>query len=637
MPRDVRFLPSFGEESCPTYDVNARVDYWLPVEPDLSAPKGGSGNGPWSVVGRLRGGASLAQAQAELAAISARQAQANSYYKGLTVKVQPLTEFLNRDGRRLLLPLLAAVALVFLIACGNIAALLLARGLSRQQEYAVRCALGAGRARLFRQVLTETLLLALLGGSFGLGLAVAMVGALKAMGGFAIPRLDAVTIGWPMLAFCFVSAIVAAILAGFLPALRAARLDPAQATKTSAPTSSVAQQERYLLSGITTLQTAMTLALLVGACLLIQTVVNLANLRPGYETQNILTMSVMKEFRRGTNNDFHRRALERISALPDVKSAAFIWGLPLTGNQWAAGEVTVVGRPPGPFLAERPQISACCVTEQYFDAMGMRVVAGRAFRASDIAKKLVEPPAVVIINQAMARRFFPGENPLGKKLFFQWTSPRQPSVIVGVVADSRDTALTQKPEPELYFSMWQLDVLTKTLVVRTTTDPRGLIGAVRHQLQSIDPAAAIVDVKTMSRIRAQSVASQTFAMRLLSGFSLVATVLAMVGIYGVLSLSTNSRKREIAIRIAVGAQRRSIRGLVLADGLKLIAWGLLAGAGLAMPLARVLRVFLFGVGPTDLTTFVLVAAAFTAVAMLACYLPARRATRADPMTVLRYD
>ena len=306
MPPSLRFLPSFGEESCPTYDVNARVDYWLPVEPDLSLPRGGSGNGPWSVVGRLRPGVTRAQAQAELAAISAKQAQANSYYKGLTIKVQPLTEFLNRDCRRLLLPLLAAVALVFLIACGNIAALLLARGLSRQQEYAVRCALGAGRVRLFRQVLVEALLLALLGSFFGLTLAIAIVRVFKAIGGLAIPRLDAVTVGWPMLAFCFATAVVAAFLAGFVPALRASRLDATQAAKTFGPTSSLARKERFLLGGVTTLQTSMTMALLVGACLLIQTVVNLANLRPGYETQNILTMSVMKEYRRGMNNDFHR-------------------------------------------------------------------------------------------------------------------------------------------------------------------------------------------------------------------------------------------------------------------------------------------------------------------------------------------
>ena len=491
--------------------------------------------------------------------------------------------------------------------------------------------------RLFRQVLVEALLLALLGSFFGLTLAVAIVRVFKAIGGFAIPRLDAVTVGWPMLAFCFAAAVVAAFLAGFVPALRASRLDATQAAKTFGPTSSLARKERFLLGGVTTLQTSMTMALLVGACLLIQTVVNLANLRPGYETQNILTMSVMKEYRRGMNNDFHRQALQRISALPGVGSAAFIDGLPLTGNQWTAGEVTIVGEPQGPSLAETPQIGACCVTEKYFDTMGMKIVAGRSFQASDIAKSLEEPPAVVIINQAMAQRFFPNENPLGKKIHFRWTPADHPSEIVGIVADSRDVSLTHKPEPELYFSLWQLDVLTKSLVVRTTTDPRGLIGVVRHELRALDPAVAIVDMKTMSQIRAGSAASQTFAMRLLIGFASIGSVLAILGIYGVLSLSTHSRKREMAIRMAVGAQRRDVLGLVLSDGLKLVALGLLAGVALAIVFARVLAGYLFGVGPTDLTTILLVAAVFTAAAMLACYFPARRATNTDPMAALRHD
>ena len=637
MPPDLRFLPSFGEESSPTYDVNARVDYWLPVEPDLSKPKGGSGNGVWSVAGRLRPGVTRAQAQAELGAIAARQAQANKDYQGISARVQPLTEFMNRDGRRLLLPLLGAVTLVFLIACGNVAGLLLSRGLRRQQEYAVRCALGARRMQLFRQVLAESLLLALLGGALGVGLAIAAVRVLKVIGGFAIPRLDSVTVGWPVLAFCFVSAIIAALLAGLLPAVRASQLDPAQAVKGSGPNSSAARKERRLLGGVALLQTALTLALLVGAGLLVQTVVNLARVRPGYDTQNILTMSVMKVYKRGVNDDFHRRALERVLALPGVRNVAFVWGLPLTGNQWAAGEVTIEGRPNGPALADKPQIAACCVTEQYFDTMGMQIVAGRGFRASDNAKPPRELPGVVIINQAMARRFFPNENPVGKRLYFQWSSPDRPSEIVGVAADSHDKSLTQKPEPEIYFSFWQCDVFTKSLVVRTVSDPHHLIGVVERELRSIDPTVAIVDVKTMAQIRAGSVASQTFVMRLLVAFAFAGSVLALVGIYGVLSLSVGSRRREIAIRIAIGAQRRNVFGLVLTEGLKLIVVGLVIGTVASIALGLGLRAFLFGVAPADPVTLAGVAILFTAVALLACWMPARRAARVDPMEALRCE
>jgi putative ABC transport system permease protein len=231
MPPSVRFLPSFGEEMNPNYNVNARVDYWLPVARDLSKPKWGSGNGPWSVAGRLRSDIAPTQAQAELTAIAAKQAHADSYYEGITVRVQRLTEFLNHEGRHLLLPLLGAVALVLLIACGNVAGLLLARGLQRQQEYSVRCALGAPRARLFQQVLTETFLLSTFSGTLGIVLTAATVKAFKAVGGLAIPRLDAVTIGGPVLAVCLVTTILAAVFAGLLPALRASRMDPAEAMK----------------------------------------------------------------------------------------------------------------------------------------------------------------------------------------------------------------------------------------------------------------------------------------------------------------------------------------------------------------------------------------------------------------------
>ncbi len=607
MPPGVRFLPSFGEEMNPNYDVNAQVDYWLPVTPDLSKPKEkeGSGNGPWSVAGRLRSGVARAQAQAELTAIAARQAQADNFYQGLEVTVQPLIEFLNDAGRRLLLPLSGAVALVFLIACGNVAGLLLARGLQRQHEYVVRCALGAQRVQLFRQVLAESLLLALVGGALGVMLAVAIVKVLKVIGGFAIPRLDSVTIGWPLLGCCFMSAVAAALLAGLLPALRTSRLDPAQAIKGSGPASSRAGKERGLLAGVAILQTALTLALLVGAGLLIRTVVNLARVEPGFDTHNILTMSVMTDYDR-IHDDFHVRALERVSALPGVKNAAFVWGLPLTGNKWVNDGIKVAGQPDQTKLTDKLPVAVFSVTPEYFDALGLGIVEGRGFRPSESSsgwKNAFEPaagetPCVCIINQAMADRLFANANPIGKKLD-AWPWPKRPKEIVGVVANARTQALTQNAEPEVYFPFLQFYVFTKHLIVRTTSDPRSLAAAVQRELRAIDPTVAIEHIKTFDQIRAESVASQAFAMRLLVAFSLVGSVLALVGIYGVLSLSVGSRRREIAIRMAVGARRRDVLGLVLVEGLKLIGVGLLLGGGVAIALARVLRAFLFGVVPTD--------------------------------------
>jgi putative ABC transport system permease protein len=319
MPPDVRFLPSPTNAQEPNYNVNALVDFWIPVTPNLERLK----RPDWDVVARLRDGATLQQAQGELTVLAAREAQSERDFQGIAPQVQSLASELNRDGRRILLPLLGAAALVLLIACGNVAALLLVRGLQRQQEYAVRSALGMGRVALFRQVSTESILLAVLGGTIGVGLAFGAVKLFKLIGGHAIPRLDAVTTGWPVLAWGFSSAILAAVLAGLFPALRASRLDPIEVLKSAGPKSSAGRGERRLLRGVTMVQTALTLALLVGAGLLIRTMMNIAKVQSGYNTGRILTMSVTAV--QGDWSDFHRRALERVSALPGVQYAAFAW------------------------------------------------------------------------------------------------------------------------------------------------------------------------------------------------------------------------------------------------------------------------------------------------------------------------
>jgi putative ABC transport system permease protein len=338
MPPGVRFLPSPATAQEPNYNVNAQVDFWAPIEPNPDRLK----QQMWNVVGRLQNGVALDKAQSELKVITARQGQNDRDFEGITAQVKSLTAELNRDGSRILLPLLGAAALVLLIACGNAAALLLVRGLGRQQEYAVRCALGAGRIALFRQVCVENLLLALLGGVFGIGLAFGIVKLFKIIGGHAIPRLDAVTMGWAVLGFGLASAVFASVLAGLIPALRASQLDPMQALKSAGPKSSVERGERRLLRGVAMAQTALTLSLLVGAGLLIRTMSNLAGVQMGYNTSRILTMSVTAV--QGDWTDFHRRALERVSALPGVQYAAFAWGVPLTGNSWP-GSVEIEGQP----------------------------------------------------------------------------------------------------------------------------------------------------------------------------------------------------------------------------------------------------------------------------------------------------
>jgi putative ABC transport system permease protein len=638
MPQGVRFLPAFSSADFPNYDINARVDYWIPVTPERSQSL------EWNVAGRLREGVSLAQAQAELSAITARQAQTERQFEGITAKARLLTAELNRDGARLLLPLLGAVILVFLIACGNVAGLLLVRGLQRQREYAVRCALGAQRVRLFHQALTESLVLSLGGGILGAALAAGTVGVLKAIGGNAIPRLDAVTISWPVLICCLATAVVAAILAGLVPALRASQLDPAEAMKGAGPASSSSRTERRLLGGVAVLQTTFTLALLVGATLLVRTVDNLARLRPGFDTQNILTMNVtLPDWDGQKMYDFHVRSLERLASLPGVKRAAFGWGLPLTGDKWI-NVLSIDGQPGTDKLAETLPVAMRSVTPEYFDALGISIVAGRGFRASDNLenwKSRSEPgpgetPWVCMINQAMAERYFPNSNAVGRTVrVAPWR--KRPCEIVGVVANTRTESLTQAAEPEIYCPFLQGPVFSKHLVIRSGSNPRPLIDAVQRELRAVDPTVAIERVKTFEQIRRESVASQTFAMRLLLGFSAVGTALALVGIYSMLSLFVGSRKREIAIRIAVGAQRRSVIGLIFRQGLRLVTVGLLCGVGAAIFLARVLRALLFGIEPTDALTFAFAAMLLLAVALLACFLPARRASRIDPMEALRYE
>ena len=624
MPPGVRFLPDSSSASEPNYDLNGQVDFWLGYAPNETKPKEGAGN----IVARLRDGVPLATAQAQLKTLAAREAQADPDLTGVTAGMRLLPEILNREGRRLLLPLLGAVALVLLIACGNVAGLLLARGLQRQQEYAVRSALGAGSRRLFQQVLLESGVLSVVGAVLGAGLAILTVQLFKTIGGHAVPRLDSVEVGWPVLGFGLGAAVIAAGIAGLAPALRAAWLSPVAAFRGGR--SSVGRTERNLLRGVTVLQTALTLALLAGGALLIRTVHNLAQVRPGYETDNILTMTVTS-VQRDTGQRFHTQALERVGALPGVKHAAFVWGLPLTGNKWN-GDMEIVGRSAGSKLDEKLRLPLRSVTPDYFDAMGIRIVSGRAFRSTDGSGA----PVVAVVNEALAARYFPGTDVVGKKLRFVGDTNRTYEV-VGVIANTRTEALTEPADPEIYFSFWQNGAFSKHLIVHATTDPRPLIALIRLELHALEPTCAVENVKTMESIRQDSIAPRLFAMRLLLGFAVIASALALVGIYGVLSLSVGSRTKEIAVRVAVGAPRWEIFRLVLGEGFRLVLLGLGLGAIVTAVLGQLLATFLFGVTPFDPLALASAAFGFMIVALLACWLPAYRATLVDPIDALRCE
>jgi putative ABC transport system permease protein len=627
MEPGVRFLPSPGAAKEPNYDVNAKVDFWVPADPDPKYLK----DPYWNVVARLRDGATRQQGQQELAVLTSREARVEKKYEGFAPQLEPLTDEMNRDGRRILLPLLGAAALVLLIACGNAAALLLVRGLQRQQEYAVRRAMGMGRLALLRQVLTESLLLAVLGGAFGVGLAFGAVKLFKVIAGHAVPRLDGVTAGWAVLGWGLGAAVLAAFFAAFFPAIRAFRLDPMEVLKNAGPKGTAGIGERRLLQGVAMLQTALTLALLVGAGLLIRTMVKIANVPSGYNMGRILTMSVTEVQSRSSWGSFHRQALERVAAIPGVQYAAFAWGVPLTGNNWPA-TLEIEGQRPAVKESDKTALPLRAVTPDYFKLMAMALMEGREFRATDDDKA----PKVAIVNQAFAERYFPHSNVVGRKF---WLGGRdKPGMeIVGEIANGRTDDLTEEASPEIYLPLWQANAFSKHLVVRTAADPRAVVVAVERELRLVDPTAAIENVKTLEQIRDESLASRTFAMHLLTGFSAVGSALTLVGIYGVLSLSVASRRRELAIRSAVGAQQRDIRKLIFGEGFRLISGGVFVGVVLAIVLSRVLRSFLFEVQPSDPATLIVVGALFVAVGLLACWVPVRRAGKADPLEALRYE
>jgi putative ABC transport system permease protein len=625
MPPGLRFLPDPGAAAEPNYDLNAKVDFWLAMTVDETNPLRGAGN----AVARLQPGATAAQAQAEVAGMSAALAKTDPRLAGLTATAVPVRNALNADGERLLVPLFGTVGLLFLTACANVTGLLLARGLQRQREYATRAAMGAGRARLFRLVLVEGVALAMAAGILGAGLAWGIVAVLRAIGGQAVPRADAITVGWPVLVFGAAAALVAGVVAGLLPAARASSGD--RVTLLKGTRTSTGRVERRLLAGVAVVQVVLTVALLAGAALLVRTAQKLDEVRPGYDTERVLAMTVTHVGDRDQYRAFHELGLERVAAIPGVRHAAFAWGVPLTGNSWPA-EIQIAGRATGSSaIADRISLPVRSVSEDYFAVMGMRLVDGRLFLRSDDN----DAPRVGIVNETFVRRHLGSSPPLGQHILFVGND--KPTTIVGVIADTRTERLHEAPEPELYQPFWQSGAFSKHLVLRSNGDPLAVAPQVRDALRGIQPTAAIEKVTTMAEIRRQSTAAQTFAVRLLAGFAVVATLLAAVGLYGVLSLSVGARTKEMAVRQAIGARRHQVIGLVLGEGARLVGIGVACGLAAALLVGRLLDALLFGVAPSDPSSLVAAALAFAVVATLACLAPAWRAGAADVSAALRQD
>ncbi|MGH9937715.1 MAG: ADOP family duplicated permease, partial [Blastocatellia bacterium] len=538
--------------------------------------------------------------------------------------------------RRGLWILLGAVGCVLLIACANVANLLLARAVGRQTEMAVRAALGANRWRLIRQLLIECVALSVTGGVCGALLAALGVPLLIGLSATSVPRAEEIGISVPVLGFTLLVSLLTGVAFGLAPALQSSRIHLVEALKEGKKGAAGGGRQRHLLNALVVIEIALALVLLAGAGLMIRSFRSVTAVEPGFDPRNLLTIAV--PLQQATYKDqqlqlqFYERALPALSALPGVQSAAGVFRLPITG--FATAIFTVQGQPVP--VGQEPNADYRTISHDYFRAMKMTVTRGRGFTERDNR----EAPDAVIINEELARCFFPNEDPVGKRLQVALEKTRWRE-IVGVVANAKLSGLEAKTDPAIYVpfqqNTWPNALRTSSLVVRTDGDPNNYRAAIRAALRSVDPALPITQLRTMDEIIADSLSQRRFNTALLLVFAVVAAALAAVGIYGVMSYLVTQRTHELGVRMALGARRGDILRLVAGDGAKLAAIGIAAGVMMALAMTHLMSGLLFGVSATDPWTFVLIALLFAAVATLASYLPARRAAGTDPVIALRRD
>jgi len=589
-----------------------------------------------SVVGRLAPGVSVEQARAEMEAVTARlEAEHTDFNKGWGVRLVPLRDQLAGEIKPALLVLLGAVGFVLLIACVNVANLLLARAAGRHKEIAIRAAMGAGRRRIIRQLLTESVLLALLGGALGLLLSHWCVEALVALSPANLIDAGQVGVNLPVLGFTLTVSLMTGLVFGLAPALEASRMSLTESLKESGRGNAGGRRGRRLRDALVVAEVGLALVLLVGAGLMVRSFMRLQAVDPGFDPSGLLTMRVLlpqSKYPEGAQKvAFFRQAAAELARLPGVTSAAAVNALPFA-DIGAATNFSIEGRPePGP--GERYGTDVRVVDEAYFRTMNIPVVAGRTFTEQEA----IQDRKVAVINEAMARVYFRGEDPVGKRILVNMTNPIVPTEIIGVVGDARYDKLEGELRPMVYWTPPQLTYPSMTFVMRTAGDPEETAPAARRAIQAIDREQPVADVRTMEGWLSESVSRARFGALLLAGFAALALVLAAVGVYGVMSYSVAQRQNEIGVRMALGAQARDVSRLVIRQGLVPV----LAGVGLgllgAFALTRVLSSLLYGVSATDPLTFSAIALLLTGVSCAACYIPARRATRVDPLSALRYE
>ncbi len=617
MPPGIRFLDA---------SADAVVDFWIPVDRDLPETRmGGRGCLRWRVVGRLKPAVSVKQAQAEMDGIASRIATTEfadpTHAPG--VNMVPLHEYVVGETRTPVLLAGGAAGFVLLIACANVGNLLLARGLARRREMATRATLGADRLRLLGQAMTESVLLSLLGGGLGVLLAIGGVAVLRAIAPGDMARLEEVGIDFGTLLFALGVVLLTGVLVGLVPAWRTCRPDLNEALKADSRGATLDFRRRRLASLFVAFEVSLSLILLVSAGLLINSLSHLLQLDPGYRTDNLLTVKL--ENMRGNSP---RELLDRAQLLPGVRCVALINDLPLCGMTGGSNI-----RPEG--LSDSQigphMVAARIVSPGYFQAMGIQFLAGRDFREEDTQ----DSADVAIINESLARRFWSDQDPIGKKFYFGWAGMNPE--IIGVVRDTKSTALDADPILEAFLCSQQNGTSRFSLVVATQSNPTSLVGSLRKEIRAISADAVVHEVRTMGDIVGRTLATRRFLVIVLSAFSVTAMVLASFGIYGVMAHSVRQRTPEIGVRIALGATSGQVLGAILKEGLRLTVVGVVVGLAGAVLLTRVIAGFLYDVSPTDPVTFVCTSLLLTGVALLASYIPARRAARIDPMVALRCE
>ncbi len=629
---------SLTKEIMPAVNAIERADVFLPL-PMAASARTNRGNEDFNIFARLKPGITLAQAQADMDLIAARMKQQypESYppHGGLTISVVPLLKQVVGEIDLALYVLLGAVGFVLLIACANVANLLLSRAAVRQKEIAIRTAVGASRLRVIRQLLTESALLSLMGGLLGVLIAVCAVEALRRLGPANIPRLNEINVDGRVMAFTFLISLLTGIVFGLAPALRTSRVDLNETLKEGGRSAGAFGRSHHLTRKLLVVaEVALSLIVLICAGLLIRSYQRIVNAHPGFDSSNVQAMRLSLPAGKYATPEsivaFFRQAGEKLKQLPGVESVGASYSLPMSTVAFAWEPITVEGYVP-PTANDTIISTVRIVNPDYFPTMRIRLAQGRYFTEQDI--KGAQETAIV--NEALAARFWPNEYPIGKRLQRGKSGPWR--TIIGVISDAKEYSVEKEPPIAVYYPAEQVIARNMYLVIRTTSDPIPMTTAIIKAIQDVDPEMPVYDVGSMEQRLSGSLAGRRFAMFLLGVFAVIAMILASIGIYGVMAYSVNQRTHEIGVRVALGARPRDVLSLIIRQGMTLALTGAAAGLIAAFGLTRLMTKMLFGVSATDPLTFAGVAVLLAGVALLACWIPARRAAKVDPMVALRYE